>query len=145
MIRLNEHALLEEVKTNLRDSSRVILIQDGKIALIRRVKNEAEYYVVPGGGIEDGETAEQTAIREGKEELGLEVSIDRLIHIDEWHGVHHFFLVKSLSGVFGTGTGPEFYNHAEEKGIYEPVWMDLEKVHEIELRPSSILQKLRYI
>lgn len=121
----------------------MILIQEGNIALIKRVKKGVEYYVFPGGGIEDGETAEQTAIREAEEELGLEVSIDRLIQIEEWHGTHHFYLVKSLGGVFGTGTGAEFYKHAEEKGLYEPVWVGLEELHQIDLRPSSILHKLR--
>ena len=30
------------------------------------------FYSIPGGGIEDGETPEQTAIRELKEECGLD-------------------------------------------------------------------------
>ncbi len=107
------------------------------------MKKGAEYYVVPGGGIEAGESAEQTAIREAKEELGLEVSIVRLFHMEDWHGAHHFYLVNTLGGVFGSGTGAEFYNHAEEKGIYEPVWVGLEELHQIDLRPASIVHKLR--
>ncbi|WP_370529779.1 NUDIX domain-containing protein [Alkalihalobacillus sp. AL-G] len=47
----------------MRERSSVILIKQKKVALIKREWNEEVYYVVPGGGIEQGESPEQTAIR----------------------------------------------------------------------------------
>ena len=57
-----------------RRSSRAVIIEDNKLLYIFRRKiddlgNISEYYVIPGGGIEDNETKEETVVRELKEEL----------------------------------------------------------------------------
>lgn len=49
------------------------IIKDGRILLIRRIKTG--WYELPGGKIEDGETAEETATREIKEELCVDINI----------------------------------------------------------------------
>ncbi len=48
-----------------------IIIRDGKILLIHRIKNGQEYFVFPGGGIIEHENAEDAVVREIKEELIL--------------------------------------------------------------------------
>ena len=63
-----------------RESARAIIIEDGKLLCIFRRKiddagNKQEYYVIPGGGIEDGETTRESAIREIKEELGVDIEL----------------------------------------------------------------------
>jgi len=58
-------------RTNVRVSA--IILKDDKILLIHRKKNGEEYWVFPGGGVEDTETPEQGIIREVKEETGLDV------------------------------------------------------------------------
>ncbi|MET1013538.1 MAG: DNA mismatch repair protein MutT, partial [Paenisporosarcina sp.] len=40
----------------MRIRSGAIIELDGKFALIKRVRNNHEYYVFPGGGMEAGET-----------------------------------------------------------------------------------------
>ena len=54
-----------------RPSVRAIILRDGKLALVHNGK--FDYYMFPGGGIEAGETHEETLIREVKEESGLVV------------------------------------------------------------------------
>ena len=49
----------------------VILLEDSCIALIKRVKRGRTYYVIPGGGLDDGEYSDEAAIREAYEELGI--------------------------------------------------------------------------
>lgn len=53
-------------------ASSAILIRNGKILLIRR-KNPPSFdmYAFPGGRAEPGETPDQTALREFKEETGI--------------------------------------------------------------------------
>ena len=54
-----------------RPSVRAIIVRDGKLALVHNGKTD--YYMFPGGGIEEGESHEEALIREVKEESGLVV------------------------------------------------------------------------
>ena len=53
-----------------RNRGAAIIVQEGKIALIKRIREDETYYVFPGGGIEEGETPEEATKREIFEELG---------------------------------------------------------------------------
>jgi ADP-ribose pyrophosphatase YjhB (NUDIX family) len=57
----------------------VAVIQDGKILLTRR--EDFETWVLPSGGVEDGESLAQAAIRETKEETGVDVELTRLVGV----------------------------------------------------------------
>jgi len=60
----------------------MVLVESGKILLVKRGREPFKgEWAVPGGRIEDGETAEECAKREMKEETGLDVEIIRLIGI----------------------------------------------------------------
>lgn len=59
----------------VRKAVRTFLINDNKVIAIKYTTNDykQDFYDIPGGGIEKGETSEQTAIREFKEETGMEI------------------------------------------------------------------------
>lgn len=59
----------------MRNRDSFVIIENNKVALIKRVRDGQEYYVFPGGGIENEESPEQAAIRETFEELGIHISI----------------------------------------------------------------------
>lgn len=110
----------------------IVLIEDGKVALIERHRAGLDYYVFPGGGVDEGETPEQAAVREAKEELGVDVAVRQKIaeiHFDL--STQIYFLVDRLGGEFGSGTGEEFTDadpDSPEEGIYIPIWMPLEEL-----------------
>ena len=58
-------------RTDVRVSA--IIIKNNEILLMHRKKNGEEYWVFPGGGVEDTEKAEQAIIREVTEETNLTV------------------------------------------------------------------------
>ena len=110
----------------------IVLIEDNKVALIERHRAGLDYFVFPGGGVDEGETPEQAAIRETMEELGVAVAIKHkvaVIHFDQSTQV--YFLVERVSGEFGTGTGEEFTDadpNDPQEGIYVPVWMPIDEL-----------------
>jgi 8-oxo-dGTP diphosphatase len=120
------------------DRSRVVIAQDGKLALIKRIRNGTTYYVFPGGGIEPGETAEVAAMREAHEELGVNVRLGRLVATDRFNDVTvYFYTAQITGGKFGTGCGPEF-QPGRGRGIYEPVWVELDALAGVDLRPRQV-------
>jgi len=108
----------------------IVLIKENKVALIERHRAGLDYFVFPGGGMDEGETPEQAAIRETLEELGIEVVIkQKVAEITLGPKSRQiYFLVEHVSGEFGTGTGEEFTDsdpNDPDEGIYVPVWMPI--------------------
>ena len=54
----------------IRKAVRTYLIKNNKVVVIRYKQHDNGYYDIPGGKIEDGETPDETSIREFKEETG---------------------------------------------------------------------------
>ena len=57
----------------------VAVFRNGRILLTKR--EDFEVWCLPGGGIEDGESFAQAAVRETREETGLEVRLTRLVGV----------------------------------------------------------------
>lgn len=124
-----------------------ILFNQGKIALIERHRPRRHYFVLPGGGIETGETPEQAVVREVREELGLEVAVERLIALRRLHGMlEYYFLVQATGGQFGTGDGPEMGSRADtEEGSFTPIWMSLAETARYTVHPQALIAWLAQI
>jgi len=107
----------------------IVLIEDDKVALIERHRAGLEYYVFPGGGVDEGETPEQGAVREALEELGVEVVIKQKLMVIQFdQSTQVYYLAEWVAGEFGTGTGEEFTDsdpNDPQEGIYIPVWMPI--------------------
>lgn len=57
----------------IRKAVRTYLVKDNKVVVINYKEHDNGYYDIPGGKIEDGETSEETSIREFKEETGITI------------------------------------------------------------------------
>ena len=63
------------MEKKVRKAVRTFLIENGKIVAIKYKREiDKHYYDIPGGKIEENETSIQAAIREFKEETGMEIS-----------------------------------------------------------------------
>lgn len=65
---------------------RVVVLCKGKVLLVRNWYNSGQWQF-PGGGIRDNETPEQAARRELGEEVGIDISVDRLKSLGEQYRV----------------------------------------------------------
>jgi len=55
------------------------IIRDGSILMVQHRDADREYWTLPGGGVETGESPLEAVVREVKEETGLEAKVSRLL------------------------------------------------------------------
>ena len=88
---------------------------------------EGNFWAPPGGGVEFGQTAQQTLIREFREETGLIVAAGRFLVACEFikkpfHAVELFFEVHIEGGRLKTGYDPEM--KTEDQIIREAAFVE---------------------
>jgi ADP-ribose pyrophosphatase YjhB (NUDIX family) len=79
----------------------IAIFQDRQILLTRR--EDFEVWCLPGGAVDDGESLAQAAMREAREETGLEVELTRLVGVYSrpkgWHSMHLvLFAARPIGG-----------------------------------------------
>ena len=88
------------------------VFRDGRVLLARRAAPPyAGSYTLPGGLVEPGETLEEAALREMREEVGVEAAIsafNRHVEVIERDGegrVEHHYVIASFVGAWLAGEG----------------------------------------
>ncbi|RME55534.1 NUDIX hydrolase [Candidatus Woesearchaeota archaeon] len=60
----------------------IIIVHEDKVCLIKRkIEPYKGYIAIPGGYVDYGDTVEKTAIKEAKEETGLDVELQEIIGV----------------------------------------------------------------
>ncbi|MGP4072877.1 NUDIX hydrolase [Piscibacillus sp. B03] len=102
-----------------------VLLFDENNENVLMVKNKGikeSYYTLPGGAVEQGQTLKEAAIREVKEETGLDVKVDGIFTVSE-----AFFKQKGHHAIFftffGEIVGGEI-NILYPEEIEEVIWME---------------------
>ena len=126
-----------------RERSGVVVLRDNKVLLIYRKNERGEYYVVPGGGIEVGETPQQAAVRELQEEAGLTITVGLLLwkRIDEQvNQYQYFFLAETADETEFVIQAIKWQEDEKQKvdDIYRFEWVSLTDIEEIDLKPTEL-------
>lgn len=108
-----------------------LIVEKDSVLLIkhREHKTGRAYWVIPGGGLNDGESETECVIREAREETNLDVEIERLLldepgHPDGAYLWRKTFLCRPIGGRASPGIEPEA-EAADRYAITEVRWFDL--------------------
>jgi len=123
-------------------TSRAIIIKDGKILLMHRRKHKEEYFVLPGGGVEEGETPIETVNREVYEETGLKmISQTPAFDVVDVNGknVHLFYCELEEGTPFLNGEEKET---SSTEDWYDIAWFDLKILNQPNVYPVPARRRL---
>ena len=81
----------------VRLSIKAIIIRDGRLLAVQNRDAEGDWYVLPGGGQEAGETVPAALRRECLEEIGATVRLGRLRFVRDYIARHHEFAASDDS------------------------------------------------
>ncbi|QAA32435.1 NUDIX hydrolase [Clostridium manihotivorum] len=124
-----------------------LLFNKDKI-LIHRAIND-DFYALPGGRLEMFESTETTIVREMKEELGVDVKVDRLLWICEdfytfnnnkCHEICYYYLIECEDTAL-IDKGDLFYV-TEGNFKFEFRWVDIKDIKNEELYPKFLKDNL---
>ncbi|MCM3439241.1 NUDIX hydrolase [Metabacillus halosaccharovorans] len=102
--------------------------QEKNVLMVKNKGDHFSYYTLPGGAVEPEETLEDAAIREVKEETGLDVEIDGVFSVSE-----AFFEERGHHAIFFTFRGKIIggdINILMPDEIEEITWMDSQEAEE---------------
>ena len=116
--------------------------QESKVLLMHRFKNGEEYYVVPGGGLNEGETFQEAAVRELAEEAQVYITVDDLrpicYHEDEENRSWYYYAERdTLDEAFISPDSPEAHRMSENNQ-YHLEWVPLKDVKTLPIWPSYL-------
>ena len=116
-----------------------VIVQDGKLVLIRRgVEPDKGKWSIPGGGVELGETVGDAAVREAKEECGLDIelvedrpmdALDKMVPGEKGRLKYHYVLLQFIARPKGGTLKPT-------SDATEARWVPLEEVERYNLTDS---------
>lgn len=125
-------------------SSRGIIVEGEYLYTMFRRKIEngiiKEYYVIPGGKVESGESLEETLIRELKEEFNVDIDILEYIGKNEdENSIAHFYKCNIKLGI--PVLGGEEKERCSKDNYYEIRKIKIADIENINIFPKDLILK----
>lgn len=126
------------METVLRPRVRVagVLIENDEILLIEHIKNGKKYWLVPGGGVDWGESTSEALIREFKEETNLDIEVEKFLFLSETiapdkkkHVINLYFQIKKSSDSADMILG-------NEKNLFDLKFVKRDEIENLKIYPN---------
>lgn len=122
-------------------SARAIIVQDGRLLTFYRKRHSRktgewiEYYSIPGGEIDEGETPEVAVVRELYEEMGVTIAVDRFLahRISTFHE-HFVFSAHIVDGEPRLMLDSEEADLMNENNQFIVTWVEVAQLTKKNLR-----------
>lgn len=135
----------------LRNSAKALIIENGKVLCTCNHDLLGDFYLLPGGGQNHGETLIQAVQRECLEEIGAAVEVGNLLFVREYisanhelaqfddsiHQIEFMFACKLLEPV-GSQTLSE--TDAMQTGVE---WLKIANLADMRFYPTSLIEQIQ--
>lgn len=125
---------------------RAIVVRDGKLLVMKRNKFGKQYYTLIGGGVDAGESLEQSLVRELFEETGMVAQAARMVFIEQAgdpYGDQYVFLCDGVSGEPVLNPASEEYKISSlGQNTYEPMWLALSDLPATPFLSEALKQRI---
>ena len=121
-----------------------LVVDKDKILFVEHTNKGKSHWILPGGGLEFGETFQEGVRREVKEETGIDVEVKKLVYVDQLvtdknHMIFLTYLCHPTSDRLIVGHDPDH----KEQVITNTAYLSLDQVEEADnISPPWMSKKL---
>ncbi|MBE3591489.1 MAG: NUDIX hydrolase [Thermoanaerobacter sp.] len=122
--------------------ARVVIVEEGKVLLVKHQEGEKVAWVFPGGRVEENESVAAAAIRECKEETGYDIKLNGVCYIQEYDIYYvTYFYSSIIGGKLTLGSDPELPK--EKQVLKEVKWVDLKDLKNYQVYPQKLAELIQ--
>ncbi|OGK08053.1 MAG: hypothetical protein A2W80_07780 [Candidatus Riflebacteria bacterium GWC2_50_8] len=135
----------------LRNSAKALIIRDGRVLCTRNCDLLGDFFLLPGGGQNHGETLKDAVARECLEEIGAGVEVGHLYFVREYisanhelaeyddsiHQIEFMFLCRLLEE---PGANSSLSHDAMQTGIE---WLPIAELEKYRFYPGALVEHLK--
>ena len=128
-------------------SARVVVVADGRAALIEWIQSGRRYFLFPGGEVRQGESPTVAAVREARAGLGLDVEIVGLAYEEIYAGaVQTYYYADVVAGELAAVPWPPELADNEPVRLDDrsdaAIWLPVRQLLAYDVRPYALARRL---
>lgn len=139
-----------DLHKTIRNSVKAIIIRDNKLLVIRNTTGGDDWYLLPGGGQNHGETLVEALKRECIEEASVEIEVGDILFIRDYISRNHEFAEEEndahqVEFIFHCTIAPDAQpGMGSVTDIWQTgvEWLPLKRLYEFDLYPSQLKEVL---